>query len=212
MEREISINESEILKALKENGPMTMAELGEKFSTSKVTILKKLKSLEQKELVERRIRKTDMGRPTFVFRSITGSNIPMNNNAALNLLVNLGEFLHEKGRDRDMEEFLEDRYEKTYELYLEEMKKSNRNSKLEQLASVREKELYEPELSTFPSGDKVLVEYNCPIFQIAKRYPIACHLEKIMFSRLTDMKVENEHRQVNGYSCCKFMFKLNNKK
>ena len=72
------------------------------------------------------------------------------------------------------------------------------------LAVLRRSADYYPEVKKSQENFE-LTEYNCPILSISKNFGIACSLETQMFSQVLDANVKSTHRQVNGYSACRFL-------
>jgi predicted ArsR family transcriptional regulator len=207
VEENILFSEGEIIKILKKEGPLSMAELGTRLEVSKVSVLKKLRKLEEKGYINRRIKKTEMGRPVYVFYLSTNANIPLNGNSALKLLNEFVSFLYDNGKQEIAENFLKERYRLTLQIYRKQMGSNADGDILNKLVKIRQNDQYDAELQGSNSNTKIMIEYNCPIFELASKFPIACQLENSMFSSLTEMKVSNEHRQTNGSSTCRFIFR-----
>ena len=75
------------------------------------------------------------------------------------------------------------------------------------MARIREEEDYYPELKETGKGNYELLEYNCPIFQVARKFGVACSLESQLFSSVLQMDVDTTHRQVNGSDVCRFLIR-----
>ena len=53
----------------------------------------------------------------------------------------------------------------------------------------------------------ILLEYNCPIIQVAEKHWEACSTETQLFEKLLDAKVETTHRAAKGDLICEFLIK-----
>ena len=70
--------------------------------------------------------------------------------------------------------------------------------KEEHLAVMRDREGYMAELRNTPGGVHELIEFNCPIFQIAALMGEACDLENSLFRSVLGVQVDSTHKQITG--------------
>lgn len=199
-------SETSIMLALKKNGKMSLKELSHEIGISKMAILNHIQKMENKDLVERFLVKSSVGRPYFVFRTTQNSKEAIDNSAR-EMLQEILDFLEKTGNRELVDKFLTERYSKVRLEYDKQLSGISGEGKVRELARIREEENYYPELKETGKESFELLEYNCPIFQISRKFGIACSLESQLFSSVLQMDVDTTHRQVNGSDVCRFLIK-----
>ncbi|EQD26643.1 transcriptional regulator protein [mine drainage metagenome] len=114
-------------------------------------------------------------------------------------------FLVENNQRDLVLEFLKERYSSIMDRYEQELRPLGWEKRLETLAAMRDREGYMAELKSTPGGVHELIEFNCPIYQIASIMGEACDLENSLFRGALGAKVDSTHRQVTGESYCRFL-------
>ena len=94
-------------------------------------------------------------------------------------------------------------------LYYERLKNFEFDERVDELARIRDEEGYMAESKKQRKGnaDHILLEYNCPIIQVAEKHWEACSTETQLFEKLLDAKVETTHRAAKGDLICEFLIK-----
>ncbi len=199
-------SETRIILALKREGHLSLNELAEEIGISKMAVLNHIQKLEAQGLVERRLVKTRVGRPYYKFGVSENSKVGMAP-SDLSMLDELVDYLDSKGHEEVVKDFLRKRYGQVRLDYEKKLSKVSPERKVEELAKLREQENYFPELKTGGKDNYELLEYNCPIFSISRKFGIACSLETQLFSSVLGRDVSSTHRQVDGSDVCKFLIK-----
>ncbi len=199
-------SETRIMLSLKKNGKMSLNDLSNEIGISKMAILNHIQKMESKGLVERFLVKSNVGRPYFVFSTTDDSRTGMDNSNS-EMLDSLLEFLDQTGNRDLVTKFLTDRYSTIRLDYEKKLSKFSPLERVQELSRIREQENYYPELKETGKDGFELVEYNCPIFEISKKFGIACSLETQLFASVLHMDVDSTHRQVNGSDVCRFLIK-----
>ncbi|CAC12311.1 conserved hypthetical protein [Thermoplasma acidophilum] len=202
--------ESRILMALKKSDGMTLQEIAQQMGLSKMAILKHMQVLENRHLVERRIAKGDMGRPFYRFYLLRDSSEAFGSSGD-KVLTDLIDFLDSTGNRDLVVKFLEKRYKDVAESYRLIIGGVRDDERVEKLTQLRYEENYVPELKKVGNGKYELLEYNCPIFTVSRKFGEACALECHLFESVLGMKVVSSHTQVNGHGTCKFIIEREKK-
>lgn len=199
-------SETRIILSLKKEGPLSLNELSERIGISKMAVLNHIQKLESKGMVERSMVKSKVGRPYFVFSTAQESkeNMASSDESMLEDFLN---YLERTDNQKIATEFLKDRYGQIRIDYENILSKVGPEKKVEALARLRDQENYFPELKSTGKGSYELLEFNCPVFRISKKFGIACSLETQLFSSVLDMDVSSTHRQVDGGDVCKFLIR-----
>jgi predicted ArsR family transcriptional regulator len=105
-----------------------------------------------------------------------------------------------------VEGFLRERQEELYVKYRERLKDLDFDMKVKELARIRDEEGYIAESRKLRKpNNHVLLEYNCPIIQIAGRHWEARSAETELFEKLLGAEIETTHRAAKGDEVCRFM-------
>lgn len=203
-------SETQIILALKREGYLSLNELAERIGISKMAVLNHMQKLESQGLVERRLVKTKVGRPYYTFGVSENSKSAMAP-ADSSMLDEFVEYLDSNGHSGIVTEFLRERYGQVRLDYEKKLSRVAPDRKVEELAKLREQENYFPELKSGGKDSYELLEYNCPIFNISRKFGIACSLETQLFSSVLDREVTSTHRQVDGSDVCKFLIRKKTK-
>ena len=196
-----------IILLLKKNKYMSLEELASSLSITKMAVLNHITVLEQNGSVGRKTVKKNVGRPSYIFYATENADRNLGNvsDAMLDDFMN---FMKITGHEKIIEEFLKDRYSKVKSEYAGDMVGKDLDAKVRKLALLRQESGYYPELKKSQENYE-MVEYNCPILAISKHFGIACSMETNMFENVLDAEVKSTHRQVNGYSACRFLISKN---
>jgi len=193
-----------IILELKSSKGLSLAELSERVGISKMGVLNQIQKLEAQGIIERKIVKSKIGRPYFVFLLKEDSKSAIWNSSDL-MLEAFMNYLIDNNKGKFVEDFLKKRYEETRVSYLRKLAGMDGGKKLEALVRLRDEENYFPVMNKLNSDVTELLEYNCPIYKIANKFGIACSLETSLFSSVLDMDVTSTHRQVDGTGLCRFL-------
>ncbi len=203
--------ETRLILLLKEKGQRSLQDLSQDLGISKMGVLNHIKQLESRGLIRRIQKKGRVGRPYYLFAVTEDSKENLANSNAW-MLQSLVSYLKETGHSDLMEHFLKDRYEQIRIDYEKKLSHTAKGQKIQELVRMREDESYFPVLKDTGHDSFDLQEFNCPIYQIARYFGIACNLETRLFSSVLDMDVESTHRQVDGHGVCRFIIRPRSEK
>jgi|YelNatPaOPRAMG01_1025707.scaffolds.fasta_scaffold03452_10 DeoR family suf operon transcriptional repressor len=195
---------TQILSLLKKEGKMSMNQIAFRLGVTKMAVFKHITSLEASGLVERNTVKKHVGRPVSIF-TLTASGKKRFVSSYEGMISDLISFLVKNDQRELVLDFLKKRYSSIKEDYERELLAVDPEKRLEHLAAMRDSEGYMAELRNTPGGVHELIEFNCPIFQIATLMGEACDLENSLFQSVLGVKVDSTHRQVKGESFCRFL-------
>ena len=104
---------------------------------------------------------------------------------------------------------LRERQSELFDQYYRRLRNLEFDKKVKELANIRDEEGYMAESRREPKsyGNHVLLEYNCPILNIAEKHWEACSTEKELFENLLGADIETTHRAAKGDLVCKFVIK-----
>jgi predicted ArsR family transcriptional regulator len=194
----------EIVNILRTVGPLTVGELGDRLGITHVAVRRHLTSLERDGLVTSVQERLPMGRPTRVY-SLTESADDLFPKKYGVLTLEVLDFMSQAEGDL-VEKFFEARGKTMVEKYGAEVTEGT--SLGDRVARLSEIQLANGYLADFEQGEGetfVLKEFNCPVHQVSRKFPHACHHELEFFK--TVLGTENVERVeciAKGGSSCKY--------
>ena len=189
------------LKTLQEAG---LDDLAKRMKISRMAVHKHLVALETRGLVESEKERKGVGRPRLLYRLTDQSrNIFPKTYGAI--AVCALQFIDRNMGRKGVEKVLRERQSDLFKQYYERLRNKNLESRVEELAKIRDHEGYMAEAKKLPSGKFVIMEYNCPVIQVAQEYWEACSTERELFEKLLDVSVETTHRAAKGDLTCRFL-------
>ena len=54
-------------------------------------------------------------------------------------------------------------------------------------------------------GPDKIIEHHCPIYEIARRFPQACHYEQELFTRTLRADVQRDEHKIAGDTRCRYV-------
>lgn len=194
----------EIIHILRTVGPLTVGELGQRLGITHVAVRRHLTSLERDGLVTSVQERLPMGRPTRVY-SLTeaaDSLFPKKYGA---LTLELLDFMNQQDESL-VEKFFANRGEALVEKYGPEVTAgASLEERVARLTEVQQANGYMAEFEKGEGELLVLKEFNCPVHQVSKKYPHACHHELEFFKTVlgTD-QIERVECIAKGGQCCRY--------
>jgi predicted ArsR family transcriptional regulator len=198
----------EIVQLLKVKGEHTVAELAEALEITEMAIRRHLSNLEKDELIYSKMLRQHVGRPTYLYRlSQKGEDtFPKEyKQFAIEILDDLARMGDEKilrhvlqARTKRMEEQLQKKISN----------QSNLAYQVQELAAMQEKNGYMVQIKRDGERSFILEKQNCPLKEIAEKFPQVCEDEKDMYKRLfTGANVKTLSNMCVGDCNCSYQIK-----
>ncbi|MED0757187.1 transcriptional regulator [Aneurinibacillus thermoaerophilus] len=201
-----SSTRNQILHMLKIKGSMTVGDMAQELGITEMAVRRHLNTLERDDLIESRLLRQAMGRPTNVYSlSEEADNMfPKNyQDLALEFLNDIKE-LQGAGMVEALFKLRQQRQENLYRDIVPS--DSDFEKKLEALAKMQDEKGYMVELKKDEkTGKYIFVESNCPISSVAKEYTYACNCEKMLFENVLNAEVKQEECIATGGDNCVYI-------
>ena len=196
-----------ILTMLKRNQDQTVTALATKLGVTEMAVRRHLQGLEKDDLIASRLERQAMGRPTHKY-SLTEKGdecFPRNYG---DLSLGILQDLEQMSGSEMIERLFQQRRDRLHLKYEAEMKGSF-SERIEALARIQSENGYMVEYNQLEDGSYEFIEYNCPISQVAKEYPVACSCEQQLFKQLLETDdVERESCIAKeNTNCCIYKLK-----
>lgn len=196
-----------ILDLLKKEVSLAVSELTERLHITHMAVRKHLTILEKDHLIQSVEIKQPMGRPLQMY-SLTekGEQLFPKNYESISV-----EFLRDiqELHGEETIQLLFDKREKriTNEYKLKVQEKQNLSEKIKELATLQNDKGYMTEVNQVDEHSYEMIEYNCPIYAVAKEFKIACRCETDMFKKVVGTEqVDRICCKTDGDDHCRFVF------
>ncbi|MEK3990416.1 MULTISPECIES: helix-turn-helix transcriptional regulator [Robertmurraya] len=197
-----------ILDLLKKEVSLAVNELTERLHITHMAVRKHLTILEKDHLIQSIEVKQPLGRPLQMY-SLTekGEQLFPKNYESISV-----EFLRDiqELHGEETIQLLFDKREKriTDEYKLKVQEKKNLSEKIKELATLQNDKGYMTEVNQVDEHSYEMIEYNCPIYAVAKEFMIACRCETDMFKNVVGTKqVDRICCKTDGDDHCRFVFR-----
>ncbi len=185
-----------ILDLLKIHGPSNAPRLAELRGVGLNAVRQQLGALQREGLVEPRVERRRVGRPTHVW-TLTPKAEALFPQAYGPLALTLLRQLREVDGERKIDRLLERRTRDLVSAYRKRLAGRSPAEKWRELARIRAEEGYMAR-----AGLQGLTEHHCPIAAIAKEFPQVCRFEKLLFEAVLGKPLERtEHLATGGRAC-----------
>ncbi|ARK31930.1 Helix-turn-helix domain protein [Halalkalibacter krulwichiae] len=207
VKKETTSTRQVILTLLKRNQELTVSAIATELDVTEMAVRRHLRELEKDGLITSRLEKQAMGRPIhrYYLTEKGSESFPRNyNELSLGMLRDLVEI----SGNEIVDQLFHQRKDRLFQKYENEMKGSF-HERVKALARLQSEGGYMVEYRQTDDGSYEFIEYNCPIAQVAKEYPIACTCEQQLFKKL--LNTEHVERQSciakENTSCCVYKVK-----
>ncbi|WP_027416339.1 helix-turn-helix transcriptional regulator [Aneurinibacillus terranovensis] len=201
-----STTRNQILHMLKVKGSMTVGDMAEELGITEMAVRRHLNTLERDNLIQARLLRQAMGRPTNVYSLSEEADkiFPKNyHDLSLELLNDIQEL---QGSEM-VEALFNRRTQRLQNTYMDIVSSnSDLDRKLKLLAQLQNEKGYMVEVKKDEeTGKYFFVESNCPISNVAKEYTYACNCEKTLFKKVLNAEVEQEECMATGGDNCVYI-------
>jgi len=195
-----------LLTVLKRHPDASLSEVAAALGVSKVAALSHLTRLESEGIVERSYRAGRVGRPRVLFR-LTERGTTLFPQAYTEMSLCALEFIERRLGRPAVGELLSQRAGEVADRNWSRLSSGSLPARVGELAKIRTEGGYMAEVTGRRRGSVELLEHNCPILALAKRYPEACETERRLFASMLKADVNVSHRVVAGDPVCRFLIR-----
>ncbi|MFS1512128.1 metalloregulator ArsR/SmtB family transcription factor [Chengkuizengella sp. SCS-71B] len=197
-----------ILNMLKLKSSLSVSEMAKQLNITEMAVRRHLNTLDRDELVTSDLIRKSMGRPTHVYSLTKKADDLFPKNYHKFTLDILDELVSEFGNDA-VEKLFEGRENKLFLKYDNRMHGKDLKKKVEELVGIQKETGYMAEYDVDDEGNYILMEYNCPIAQVADQYQQACDCELSLFKKLLETDVERTECIATGGNKCTYVVQNN---
>lgn len=194
------------LSFLKRNPDASLQEVATVLGVSKVAALGHLQRLESDGLIQRSYRAGHVGRPRVHFR-LTDQGTTLFPHAYTEMSLCAVEFIERRLGRAAVGELLAQRAGEVADRNWSRLREGPLASRVTELARIRSEDGYMAEVVGRRRNSVELLEHNCPILALAKRFPEACETERRLFESMLRATVDVSHRVVAGDPVCRFLIR-----
>lgn len=191
-----------ILHLLKRSGGLTAQEIARELEITAVAVRKHLERMQEEGLIVLHTRAASRGRPAVIYAlSETGDALFPQRYDQL-VVDMLQDITSLEGEEKLVRLFnlRNDRVARTYQIRLQD---KPLHEAVRELARARDDDGYMANVEE-GKGGFVISEHNCPIYDVAQRFPQACQCEHELFQRLLNANVTRESTLIDGATSCRY--------
>ncbi len=193
----------QLLLVMKKEGESTIKVIMEHFTISEIAIRRHLRELISQKFVSERSVKQEVGRPFHKYKltSLGHDTFPnQDNSLPLEILKDVEATL---GREA-VSTVLKERKSRESDSYKLEVAGKAFEEQIEKVAEIQDEHGYMVEYSENADGSYNIVNYNCPVYNIASSYNEICHNEKdVLEKTFPNSTVISDSRIIDGKkNCC----------
>nr|WP_280521306.1 transcriptional regulator [Paenibacillus mangrovi] len=195
-----------ILQLLKTKGDLSAKEITEFIGITSMAVRRHINTLEKDGLIESKTIRQPMGRPTAIYHLTEQAETFFPNKYHTLTLDLLSELELDAGSEM-VDRLFDRRGESLRRNHATKMQGKSFAEKVKVLAEIQNDNGYMVELEKNSENEYTLMEYNCPISQIAKKYNHACTCEMKMFESLLGAEVGRTECLAKGDKKCVYTIK-----
>lgn len=185
-----------LLDLLKIHGPSNIPRLAKLRGVNLTAVRQQLAMLQREGLVEVRVEKARVGRPTQLF-ALTDKADALFPQAYGPLALTLLRQLREVDGDRKIDQLFDRRTKSLIAAYRKRLAGKSIGEKWQELARIRAEEGYMARVE-----GKGLTEHHCPIAAIAREFPQVCRFEKRLFEAVLGGPLDRTDHLASGGRAC----------
>lgn len=191
----------QIMMMLKTEGALTVSEIAERLGVTEMAVRRHINTLERDRLIESRLLRQSMGRPTNQY-FLTEKSEQFFPKQYADFTMEILSDLEKNHGPEIIEEVFRNRAQRILNRHLPKFKGKNLEEKIRLLADLQDKRGYMVKWEKQADGTFQFIEYNCPISMVAGEYRQACKCEVNWFGELLGAEVERiECKTDNGQNC-----------
>lgn len=198
----------QILNMLKFQGKLAVSDMASQLGITEMAVRRHLNTLERDGLIQSTLVRQSMGRPTNLYMLTEAADdlFPKNYHS---LTLDLLDDIKEAEGQEVVNKLFHRREKRLTETYRHQFEGKNLEARVQQLAELQNSKGYMVEWEKISDDKYKLVEYNCPIAQVAKNYHQACSCEIGFFRNLLgDANVERPECKAKGGANCVYYIEI----
>ena len=179
-----------------------MKELMKQFCISEPAVRKQLNELIRQDFVRERTVKKELGRPYYIYE-LTGKGHQTFPNQYEALPMELLQDLEASQGEEAVQELLRTRKAREEREMKKELKADPFKQRVRNMIKYQEEKGYMVDARETEDGDFEIINYNCPIYNLASNYTIVCEHEKEIYTDLfPGSRVQSHACMTTGENCC----------
>lgn len=203
---EITSTRKQILYLLKTEGPMTVSDLAVKLGITEMAVRRHLQTLERDNLIQSRLLRQSMGRPTNQYDLTDQAEDLFPKNYHTFTLEILRDLEKTEGASA-IEGLFRRRAKRLADEYRNLFEGESLEERVRTLAELQNEKGYMVRWEAREDGTFVLTQFNCPIPEVACNYNQACSAEISWFRSVLAADVERTECKAQGGRNCTYMIR-----
>lgn len=175
----------QIIGLLKRKKEMTVSSIACKLDITEMAVRRHLNTLERDDVVHTTLQRQAMGRPTNMYR-LSPCGQEMFPRTYDKLAIDILKMIQEKDGMMKVKEIVEGRKEMMRTKHEKRMFMKSFENRIYELEKIQNENGYMVEVERLGDGTYIFKEYNCPVAEVAREFPIICEAELELFKELLE--------------------------
>ncbi|GEL07798.1 helix-turn-helix transcriptional regulator [Salisediminibacterium halotolerans] len=175
----------QIIELLKRREQMTVSAIAAELNITEMAVRRHLNTLERDHVVVTTLQRQAMGRPTNVYE-LSNEGQELFPRSYGELSIELLKIIQETDGMTKIEELFERRKDRLKRTYEKRMFMKGFDERVKELAAIQSELGYMAEVCEDETGGYLLKEFNCPIAEVAREFPVICEAQKSLFKDLLE--------------------------
>lgn len=175
----------QIIDLLKRRKRMTVAAVAEELNITEMAVRRHLNTLERDNVVVTTLQRQAIGRPTNVYE-LSSAGQELFPRSYSELSIELLKIIQETEGMEKIQELFDRRKERLKTTYEKRMFMKSLDERVQELAAIQNELGYMAELSEDDNGSYLIKEFNCPVAEVAREFPVICEAQKSLFKELLE--------------------------
>ena len=182
-----------IIGLLKRKKEMTVSSIANQLDITEMAVRRHLNTLERDDVVHTTLQRQAMGRPTNMYRlSPCGQEMfPRTYDV---LAIEILRIIQEEDGMMKVKEIIDRRKDRMRTIYEKRMFMKSFDDRVYELEKIQNENGYMAEVERMEDGTYLFKEYNCPVAEVAREFPVICDAELTLFKEL----LETENVECNS--------------
>lgn len=200
MIKNVTSTKEKLLIILKKSHETTIKDIMEHFKVSEIAIRRHLQNLIREGLVKEQSVKQRIGRPYKVY-CLTTKGHEVFPNQYKELPVQFLSDLEDLHGEEAVHDLLKKRKMREEKQFLSKIKSNDFDGRMKEMVNLQSEKGYMIDLKKVENGYE-LINYNCPIYNIATSYIQVCSNEKETLKKVFPNSKVTAHSQISAGDCC----------
>lgn len=175
----------QIISLLKRRKEMTVSHIADELSITEMAVRRHLNTLERDDVVHTTLQRQAMGRPTNMYR-LSPCGQELFHRSYDSFAIDMLKIVQEEDGMMKVKQLFDRRKTKLRTQFEKRMFMKSFDDRVNELEKIQNENGFMAEAEKQDDGSYIFREYNCPLAEVAREFPMICDTETDLFKELLD--------------------------